>query len=305
MRILVTGFTGAIGSGLAPRLIAEGHTVRVSSRSSEAPVPDGAEHVSADLITGSGLDRAMAGTEVAYYLIHSMESGIDGAFAAYERAAADHFADAARRAGVRRVVYLGGPVPADATASTHLASRLAVEQRLLGATPEAVAFRASIVIAASSRSFRFLVRLVERMPLLVVPGWRNHVTSPIDGRDVLEYLTRAAAAPGVARESLDIPGRELVSYGGLIERIRDAMLLGRPVLGIPKLTLTPIASRVAAVIAGEDPALIGALMESLTSDLLPRDDRAAELFGVRRHSLDAAIERSLRDWEAVEELRGR
>jgi hypothetical protein len=96
-----------------------------------------------------------------------------------------------------------------------------------------------------------------------------------------------------------------VSYGELIELIRDEMLLGRPVFGLSHLTVTPIASRLSAVIAGEQHELIGPLMDGLGSDLLPRDDRAAELLGVRRHRLSAAIERALREWEAVEPLKAR
>jgi nucleoside-diphosphate-sugar epimerase len=161
------------------------------------------------------------------------------------------------------------------------------------------------MIGARSRSFRFLVRLVERMPVLPGPGWRNNRTSPIDQRDGIELLARAADNDAVAGQSLDMRGRDIVSYGELIERIRDAMLVDRPVLTLGSLSLTPIASRVAAVIAGEQHELIGPLMESLEEDLLPRDERAAQLLGVRLHSLDSAIEHALREWESVEQLRAR
>jgi uncharacterized protein YbjT (DUF2867 family) len=202
------------------------------------------------------------------------------------------------------VVYLGGLVPSDAPASPHLASRLEVERILLDAAPEAVAFRASIVIAAASRSFRFLVHLVERLPVLVLPAWRKHRTRPIDGRDVIEFLARAATAPALAGRSLDIAGPDVVSYADMIERIREAMVVGRPALRL-RLEATPVASRVAAAIAGEDPALIEPLMAGLSHDLLPRDSAAAELLGVRLHPFDAAVERALRDWEAAEPLAAR
>jgi len=306
MKILVTGVTGAIGPRLATRLVADGHDVVVSSRRYGAPVPDGCSFVAADVVTGAGLTRALDGVHVAYYLIHSMEPSANGAFPALERAGAEHFADAAVRAGVTRTIYLGGLIPEDLQASSpHLASRLNVERQLLETAPDPVAFRASIVIGAESRSFRFLVHLIERMPVLILPAWRDHVTAPIDMRDAIEFLTRAATVPEVGGRSLDITGPEIVSYGDLIELIRDHMLLGRPVLGLPRLTLTPIASRVSATIAGEEHALIGPLMEGLNSDLLPRDNSAVELLGVRRHSLDSAIERALREWEASEPLKAR
>jgi uncharacterized protein YbjT (DUF2867 family) len=303
MRILVTGASGYVGGALLPRLARDGHDLVAFARdrrrvAADVPVVEG------DAVTGAGLDAALDGAEVAYFLIHSMEASSQGAFAARELLAARAFARAAARAGTRRVVYLGGLVPAGASLSAHLGSRLAVEETLLELAPDPVALRASIVIAAGSRSFRFLVRLVERLPVLALPAWREHRTAPIDGRDVVEYLVAAAAAPGAGGRSLDIAGPDVLAYGDMIERIRDLMLVGRPVVGLP-VSLTPIASRVGAAIGGEDPELIRPLMEGLESDLLPRNDDARALFGVRLHRFAAAVERALRDWEAVEPVAAR
>jgi len=307
MNILVTGASGFVGSALIPRLTGDGHAVRAYGRSAarvraDVPVIEG------DAVAGSGLDQALEGIDVAYFLIHSMEAAgaaDAGSFADRDRRAAGAFAQAAGRAGVRRVVYLGGLVPSDAPASAHLASRLEVEEILLGSVEEGVALRASMIIAASSRSFRFLVRLVERLPVLALPAWRAHRTQPIDGRDVVEYLARAGSMPAatVAGRSLDIAGPDVLAYGALIDRIRDAMLVGRPSLRL-RFNATALASRVAAGIAGEDHELIGPLMEGLGYDLLPRDD-AAHALGVRLHRFDAAVERALRDWEAREPLAAR
>ena len=304
MKILVTGISGYVGSRLAPRLQRAGHEVVGFARDPgrvelDLPVVRG------DAVSGDGLEPALAGVEVAYFLIHSMERGSDGHFDASERVAAENFARAARAAGTRRIVYLGGLVPADGPASLHLASRLEVEEILLGSCPDSVAFRASIVIGARSRSFRFLVRLVERMPVLVVPGWGSHVTRTLDERDMLESLTRAATSDRVAGQSLDLAGPDTVSYAALIDRIRHHMLLDRPTVKLKHLTVTPIASVVSSAIAGEDPGLIDPLMESLNKDLLPRDDRAAGLLGVPMHSLDSSIEHALREWEAHERLAAR
>jgi uncharacterized protein YbjT (DUF2867 family) len=304
MRILVTGVSGYIGAALVPRLVDAGHDVIGLSRDPdhvelEVPVVRG------DAVSGEGLADALRGVDVAYFLIHSMEPPNDGAFDARERAAAESFGRAAHDAGVSRIVYLGGLVPTGGPASLHIASRLEVERILLAACPDSVALRASIVIGARSRSFRFLVRLVERLPILIVPAWRTHVTQPIDERDILELLARAGVSAAVGGRSLDVGGPDTVSYGELIDRIRFHMFVGRPTIGLRRLTVTSIASRVSSVIASEDPALIEPLMESLNEDLLPRDDRAVKLLGVRLHSLDAAIERALRDLEASERLRAR
>ena len=213
-----------------------------------------------------------------------MEPSADGTFEARDRRAATNFADAARAAGVARVVYLGGLVPEGKEASMHLASRLEVERLLHDAAPASVALRASIVIGAHSRSFRFLVRLVERVPVMPLPAWRDFRTRPIDARDVLAFLLAAATTEHAKGQlSLDIAGPDVVTYGELVARIRDALLLGRPPVRL-RFNLTPVASRVAAAIAGESIELVGPLMEGLNGDLLPRDDRAADLLGVRLHS---------------------
>jgi uncharacterized protein YbjT (DUF2867 family) len=306
LQTLVTGVSGFVGAALVPRLRSDGHAVRGFARSRARVAAAGVELdelVLGDATTGAGLEEALDGVEAAYYLIHSMEAAAGTAFADVEHRQAERFARAARRAGVRRIVYLGGLLPAGHAPSRHLASRLAVEEALLAAAPESVAFRASIVIAARSRSFRFLVRLIERMPVLAVPAWRVHRTQPVDGRDVLDFLARAATVDTRhTGRAWDLGGPEVMSYGEMLERIGDVMMLERPTLRL-RFNLTPVASVMAAAIAGEDPGLIEPLMESLEYDLLPRHADAAAAFGVRLHRFEAAVERALRDMESEEVTR--
>jgi len=309
MRILVTGVSGFVGARLAPRLRRDGHELVGFARDPARVPPDLAlPLVAGDVVSGAGLARALAGVDLAYYLIHSMEPATDPDFRARERTAAARFGAAAQAAGVRRIVYLGGLVPRDAPATPHLASRLAVERILLEALPDSTALRASIVIGAGSRSFRFLVRLIERMPLVALPAWRAHRTQPVDERDVIEALARAATAPAAAGRSLDVAGPDVVSYGELIARIRDLMLVRRPLVRLGRAgSLAPeaVTSAVAAAIAGERRELVGPLMAGLATDLLPRADASAELLGVRLHTLDAAVEHALGEWERSEPLSAR
>jgi uncharacterized protein YbjT (DUF2867 family) len=304
LQTLVTGVSGYVGAALVPRLRRDGHAVRGFARSRARVEAAGArpdDLVLGDATTGEGLAEALAGVDVAYYLIHAMDAASGVGFAGVEHRQAERFAAAASAAGVRRIVYLGGLVPEGHPPSRHLASRLAVEEALLAAAPESVAFRASIVIAARSRSFRFLVRLIERLPVLAVPAWRRHRTQPIDGRDVLEYLAAAATVdPRHAGRAWDIGGPDVMTYGEMLDRIGDVMMLERPTLRLG-FNLTPVASIVAAAIAGEDPGLIEPLMESLEYDLLPRHADAAPAFGVRLHGFRAAVERALRDMESTQE----
>jgi uncharacterized protein YbjT (DUF2867 family) len=307
-----------VGAALVPRLRSEGHELRGlardpasllrdrpvipnSPRRATGAAPPALPVIRGDVVTGEGLPEAFDGVDVAYFLVHSMEPSTDGPFADRERRAAENFAAAARAAGVRRVVYLGGLMPTGRTASPHLSSRLAVEETLMSASPASVALRASIAIGARSRSFRFLVRLVERVPVMFLPSWHSNRTQPIDERDMLEFLVRTATSPTVAGQSLDIAGPDVLSYGELIQGIAEAMMVARPALRLG-VSVTPVASRVAAAIADEDPELILPLMESLEYDLVARNNHAAELLGVRLHSLDRAIEHALRKWEADEPL---
>src|SRR3954453_7916701 len=232
MRVLVTGVSGYVGAALVPRLQAAGHEVRGFARSPERVAAAGVRLHDVGIgaaVNRAGLGRALDGVDAAYYLIHSMEGPANSGFPEHERRAAERFATAARTAGVRRIVYLGGLVPEGSAVSRHLASRLAVEQALLEAADEPIALRASIVIGARSRSFRFLVRLIERLPVLALPAWRVHRTQPIDGRDVLAFLTRAATAPAaLAGLSWDIAGPDLMTYEELIDRIAEGMWVDRP-----------------------------------------------------------------------------
>ncbi len=320
MEVLLTGASGFVGSLLLPRLLEEGHSVAALTRdpgrlraalaSTEGPVP---RIIGGDAVSGAGLEEALEGIELAYYLIHSMETQADPtSFVEREHAAASNFAAAASAAGVRRIVYLGGLVPHPAAGrsaagaarpSRHLASRHAVERLLMAAVPDSLSLRASIVIGARSRSFRLLVRLVERMRVIALPGWQRFRTQPVDERDVTAMLL-ACASSELSGEVLEIGGPDILTYGEILERIAELMLLGRPTVRIG-VNLTGLAGRVAAAIATEDPELVVPLMEGLQGDLLPRPDRAAERLGVTLHDFDSAVEHALAQWERAEPLAAR
>jgi uncharacterized protein YbjT (DUF2867 family) len=307
---LVTGATGYVGNRLLRRLVAEGRPVRTLARRPELLTD--VDVVRGDLLTGSGLEEALYDCSTAYYLVHSMEAAANGDFAGRDRRMAESFGEAAARAGVERIVYLGGIVPAEAGAepnphllSPHLRSRLEVEEILLAAVPGSTALRASIVIGAGSSSFRILVRLVERLRVLPLPRWRRNRTQPIDERDVIEFLARTPRVPAAAGRSLDVAGPDVMTYGRMIERIAEAMGVGRLPVGLGR-SLTPPASAVVAAVTGQPLELVRPLMESLETDLLPRDgEDASRLYGIRPHRFDRALDHALAEWERLEPLGAR
>ena len=303
---LVTGATGYIGGRLIDRLLADGRAVRALARDVgrlEARPDVGA--VQGDVIVGTGLSEALDGIDTAYYLVHSMEAGTNGTdFSARDRRGAENFARAAQDAGVGRIVYLGGLIPSGARSSIHLRSRLEVEEILLDAVPGSTAFRASVVIGAHSSSFRLLVRLIERLRVLPFPGWHHNRTRPIDERDAIEYLARAPLVRAAAGRSLDIAGPDVMTYGEMVERIADLMGVGRVPIRF-EFSLTQPASAVVAAVTGTPLQLARPLMESLEYDLLPRDDEAPKLFGLRPRRFERAVEHALAEWERTEELAAR
>ncbi len=261
-----------------------------------------------DLLEEGTLEAALEGCHTAYYLVHSMEAsaanGSGGDFASRDRLAAQTFGRAAAAAGLERIVYLGGIAPAGRR-SDHLRSRLEVEDLLFTAVPGSTALRASIVIGAGSSSFRLLVRLVERLRVLPLPRWRNNRTQPIDERDVIEYLARTPSVPAAAGRALDICGPDRVTFAELVGEIAAGMGVGRMPLGLPT-TMTPPASAVVAAVTGQPIELVRPLMESLESDVLPRDPHeAAEMYGLRPRSFARAVDHALAEWEALEPLGAR
>ena len=304
---LIVGATGYVGTLLTKALAAEGRAVRALSRRPARLGQDGlVESVRGDVLADEGVDVALNGCDVAYYLVHSMEAGTTS-FEARDRRAAVNFAAACRRAGVERVVYLGGIKPSGPL-SPHMRSRLEVERILMDRLPGATGLRASIIIGAGSPSFRLMVRLVERIPVLPLPPWRDRRTQPIAERDVIECLVRTPLIDATAARSIDLVGPDALSYAEILHGIAAELEIDRPELDLPVFT-APAFAAVASVIAGADSDLVRALMHSLGSDVLPRSERAAEemaeLYGLKPLPFTRAVRRALADWERDEPLAGR
>lgn len=304
MTVLVTGATGYVGSLLSERLIRHGVPVRAMTRRPDAPLPEGAEIAIADAVSGDGLEQALEGCRTAYYLIHSMEPVARGRWMDHDRRAAENFAAAGRDAGLGQVIYLGGLAPPGDDPSDHLSSRLEVEHLLSDAASHWTAFRASIVVGARSASFELMVRLVERLGVVPLPGWRRNRTQPIDERDALRYLELAMDMPAAYDRHFDIAGPETLTYAEIVSRIADVMLVPRTYVGIQP-RYTSVAARIVSSLTGLDTELVLPLMESLDHELLADDAAAREVFGIRLHDFDSAVERALRQWEESEMLAAR
>jgi uncharacterized protein YbjT (DUF2867 family) len=293
--ILVAGATGYIGGRLVPRLLDEGHAVRCLTRRPEKL--DGvtwagrAEVVRGDALDAESLTPAMEGVDVVYYLVHSIGTG--RSFAASDRAAAENVARASARAGVQRIVYLGGLVPDGETASPHLASRAEVGQILLDGPVPAVVLQAGVVIGSGSASFEMLRYLTERLPVMVTPRWVHSRVQPIAVRDVLSYLVGALAlAPGTNRR-FDIAGPDVLTYEEMMQRYAAVAGLPRRIL-IAVPVLTPwLSSQWVNVVTPVPKAIAQPLIESLRNSVVARDHDIEDLIPIRPLGFDDAVEKAL------------
>ncbi|MEU3184102.1 SDR family oxidoreductase [Streptomyces sp. NPDC006923] len=242
LRCLVTGATGYIGGRLVPGLLDAGHTVRCLARSPEKlrdhPWVGRTEVVRGDVTDAGSLGAAMEGIDVAYYLVHALGTGRD--FAATDRRAAHVFAERAKAAGVRRIVYLGGLTPArvpERDLSPHLRSRAEVGRILLGSGVPTAVLRAAVIIGSGSASFEMLRYLTERLPVMVTPSWVRTSIQPIAVRDVLRCLVGCARLPAEVSRAFDIGGPEVLTYRDMMRRYAAvAGLPRRLILAVPVLT---------------------------------------------------------------------
>jgi len=265
MRILLTGATGYVGQQLLPVLQQAGHEVRCLARDPSALMDRCPDSVAGDVLKGEGLDDALEGIDVAFYLVHSMVGG--GDFAERDRRAAGNFAAAARRQGVRRVIYLGGLSPDDSQDSTHLNSRHETALILADAAPEFVYARAAVVIGDGSLSLIMLRHLVERLPAMICPKWIDVNTQPIAAADLVSALAHCAEIPGLSGE-VQLGGADVVTYREMMMSLARA-LDRRPPLVIRVPVLTPkLSSHWVGFVTAVDSGVARPLIDGLKTETI-------------------------------------
>ena len=277
--ILVTGATGYIGGRLVPRLLEEGHRVRVFVRSRDRVISrswaDQVQVAVGDVLDAETLAEALEGVNAAYYLVHSLSSG--PAFRELDLRAARNFGQATRQSGVGRIIYLGGLGDPESKLSSHLRSRQECGAALRESGIPVTELRAGVIVGSGSLSFEMIRHLVERLPVMICPRWIYSRIQPIAVDDLLEYLVSALSSVSSTGQTIEVGGKDVTTYKGLMLGYARARGLRRLLIPVPVLTprlssywvhwTTPIPAGIAK-----------ALAEGLRNDVVVTNARSAALF---------------------------
>lgn len=295
--ILVTGATGYVGGRLLHSLESKGLRLRCLARRPDFLKPKVApstDVVAGDVLDRNSLDPALRGVRVAYYLVHSM--GAAGSFEDSDRRAAHNFAQAAKAAGVERIIYLGGLGDESQDLSPHLRSRQEVGQILREAGVPVLEFRASIVIGSGSLSFEMIRSLVERLPIMTTPKWVSMPAQPIAIQDVIAYLNAALHLPIAQCRVYEIGGVDKVSYADIMRAYARCRGIRVRMISVP--VLTPFISSLWLGLVTPVYARIGRkLIQSIVHSTVVRDDAALKVFDIRPMGIDEALRHAIANEE--------
>jgi len=290
-KILITGASGFIGRLLTTRLLDDGCDLRCMVRGSVAALPEGVETVQADMLAPLTLSRALNGIDTAYYLVHAMSGGRAG-FERRDREAAVNFVAAAEKAGVRRVIYLGGLGETGDELSEHLKSRLEVAEILQKGRFATTFLRAAIILGAGGASFEMVRSLVNRLPIMITPRWVDTRCQPIAVADVIAYLAGCQADERTTGRTFDIGGPDVLTYKEMMERF--GRIEGRNLFILPVPVLTPkLSSYWVGLITPVPPSVSMPLIEGLKNEVICRENSIRELLPIRLTPYDEAVRNAL------------
>jgi uncharacterized protein YbjT (DUF2867 family) len=293
MRILLTGATGYIGKRLLPILVKEGHQVVCCVRDADRFNPpdslkDHLEIVEVDFLKEEQLTRLPKEIDAAYYLIHSMSGHTD--YRDIEKTCAEHFVSAMNERKIKQVIYLSGMVNEEEL-STHLESRLTVENTLEQGDFSLTTLRAGIIIGSGSASFEIIRDLVEKLPVMVAPKWINTRCQPIAIRDVIRCLTGVLGKSSYYDRNFDIGGPDILTYREMLMGFAKERKLWRKIVSVPVMT-PKLSSYWLYFVTSTTYKLASSLVESMTVEVVARDNQLLSSLNIEPLSYNEALKRS-------------
>ncbi|MGH3866292.1 MAG: NAD(P)H-binding protein [Pseudonocardiaceae bacterium] len=288
MKVLVAGSSGFVGRRLCSALAEAGHAVRAMTRRPESYRGVG-EAVRGDVRDAGSLSVALAGCDVAYYLVHSLD---DADFEQRDAEAARMFAGAAAEAGLRRIIYLGGLGDDADNLSVHLRSRREVEELLGSGGVPVTTLRAGIIVGYGGISWEMTRQLVEHLPIMVTPCWVQTRTQPIAVADVVRYLVGVLEVPEAVARAFDIGGPDVLTYVDMMRRV--AAIQGRPLLVVPVPLLSPqLSSLWLSLVTDVDAQTGRSLIDSMINEMVVREDSIRRLIPFEPMDYDSAVLQAL------------
>jgi uncharacterized protein YbjT (DUF2867 family) len=288
MRVVVFGATGTVGHALLPALT-DSHQVVAVSRRPPGLRAEGIEWVGADATDPESVRGALAGADVAYYLVHSLGSPD---FKERDRLAAETIAREASAASLRQIVYLGGLGDDAPDLSPHLRSRIETGLALASGSVPVTTLRAAMIVGPGSAAFETILALVDRLPAMVCPRWVSTPTQPIAIDDAVAYLAAVCGREECFGQSYDIGGPEVMTYRQMIERI--AAVRGRRPLIVEVPVITPrLSSYWLRLVTPVGASVAQPLIEGLRNPTIAHDDNIRQLFPINLTPFDTAVRQAL------------
>lgn len=301
MKIVVAGASGFVGKQLINILKDDHKVIGISRRSRKTE--EGIDWVQCDLFSLLDIEKTLSGADVAIYLVHSMLPSArltQGSFRDFDMILADNFSRAAKAANLKQIIYLSGIIPPDALLSEHLQSRLEVENILKSSGVPTTSLRAGLIIGPGGSSFEMMLRLVQRLPVMVCPYWTSTLSYPVSVWDVVGIIkNRIESGPPLSHETFDLCGPDPLSYEEMMEKLSEK--LKRKHFFLPVPFVSPKLSKLwVRLITGAPKDLVYPLVDSLKTHMIPLSPRPMELDFIKPMSFSDALDRSLKERKSGE-----